>query len=131
MSREHALRSRDFFGKTRRDYALDSEEVRKRKLEHQLQNPPEDFDERQAFLDGFPNHLIKEFMDLFVPLSRYCEDVLDLDFRKHELPQLAEFLVDKKLVPAIPWQVTGKTRSGSKKLYTRFLVTLWDYERGI
>ena len=131
MDHENALRSLDFFGKTRREYALDSAEVRERKLEQQLQSPPEDLNERQTFLNGIPNHLIKEFIDLFVPLSKYCKDVLDLDFRKHELSQVAEFLVEKKLVPVIPWQIIGKTRSGSKKSYTRFLVSLWDYERGI
>ena len=131
MFREHALKGLDFFGKSRREYALDSAEVRKRKLEHQLQNPPEDFDEGQTFFNRFPNHLIKEFIDLFVPLSKYCEDVLDLDFKQHELSEIAEFLMEKKMVPVITWQVMGKTRRGVKKSYTRFLVSLWDYQRGI
>ena len=130
---EHALRGLDFFGKARREYALDLAEVRKRKLEHQLQNPPEDFNERQTFLNGIPDHLIKEFIDLFVPLSKYCEDVLDLDFKKHELPEMAEFLMEKKIVPVITWQSWSRQEEALKNhtrvFWFHYGITSGEYKK--
>ena len=130
---EHALRGLDFFGKARREYALDSAEVRERKLEHQLQNPPEDFNERQTFLNGIPDHLIKEFIDLFVPLSKYCEDVLDLDFKKHELPEMAEFLMEKKIVPVITWQSWSRQEEALKNhtrvFWFHYGITSGEYKK--
>ena len=50
---EHALRGLDFFGRSR-DYSADSEEARNSRFFSELENPPENFDARQALLDRTP-----------------------------------------------------------------------------
>ena len=130
MVRERrALKALDFSGKTFRDYAPDSVEGRNRRILQQLENPPEDFDARQALLDRIPSYFFRNYYYYFAPLKQYIKEILGDEIPDEKLKRAAQILRDEKIVPSREVIICDHSRGNNQSVVFRVLAS--DYERGL
>jgi len=125
---EHVLRSMDFWGNIR-NYSPDSEEVRNSQFFSQLENPPEDFDAKQALLDQIPPYFFRNYYYYFLPLKQYIEEILGEKIPDEKLSQASQILRDEKIVPSRKVIICDYTRGKNQIVVFRVLAS--DYERGL
>lgn len=98
--------------------------TRKEELISKLENPPGDFDERQALLDSTPESLIRyDCFDLFVAFRHFIKEGLDIRVGTSQYPEIAIYLRNNKIVPVKP---VSFMRRG--KRFFQYFVLLSDHE---